>query len=150
MGFTLQNRGYGFNLAPGHANEYAPGKRPLHTLLAGMVLKGGELYLSYGLMGGDMQPQGHVQILLGHIDHGLTIQEIADMPRWRHTGGKVYLEWGTPPETAARLRELGHEVIVGEAPLGGYGGAQIVKVDPETGTYFGASDPRKDGMALGY
>ena len=97
-----------------------------------------------------MQPQGHVQILLGHIDHGLTTQQTIDMPRWRHSSDKVYLEWGTPQATALRLRTLGHQVVVGDAPLGGYGGAQIVKVDQETGTYFGASDPRKDGMALGY
>lgn len=150
MGFTLQNRGAEFNLAAGHVNEYAPGKRPFHTLMAGIVLRDGRLYMSYGLMGGDMQAQGHVQLLLGHFDHGLTIQEAAEAPRWRHTRDTVYVEYGMPLETVTGLRALGHEVVLGNAPLGGYGGAQIVLVDPATGTLFGASDPRKDGAALGY
>lgn len=106
--------------------------------------------MSYGLMGADMQPQGHLQILFGHLDFGLTIQETASMPRWRHTGGKVYLEYGTPPETVQALRAMGHDVKLGNAPLGGYGGAQIVMIDPATGSFLGASDPRKDGAAIGY
>lgn len=148
-GILLQNRGEGFTLEEGHANEYAPGKRPYHTIIPGMVLKGGKLYMSYGLMGGDMQPQGHVQFLLGHLDFGLNIQESNDAPRWRHTSGLgVKLEHGTPRETMAALAKLGHKV---EPDNGGaFGGCQAILVDPATGTYIGASDPRKDGAALGY
>lgn len=148
--FTLQNRGSGFNLIPGHVNEYAPGKRPFHTNLAGMITRNGELYWSYGLMGGGMQPQGHVQLITGHIDAGLNIQETADVPRWRHSGERLHVEWGTPVSTVEALRALGHNVKLGSGPIGGYGGAQIIMIDPATGTYFGASDPRKDGAALGY
>ncbi|MCH8332952.1 gamma-glutamyltransferase, partial [Candidatus Sumerlaeota bacterium] len=148
-GILLQNRGAGFSLEPGHLNTYAPGKRPFHTIIPGMVLAQGRLYLSYGLMGGDMQPQGHVQFLLNHLDFGLTIQEAIDTPRWRHTEGlEVLLEEGTPPETAGNLEKLGHRIVM----AGGeeFGGAQAIAVDPSTGTYLGASDPRKDGAALSY
>lgn len=148
-GILLQNRGACFMLEPGHLNEYSPNKRPFHTIIPGMVLKGGELYLSYGLMGGPMQPQGHVQFLLGHLDFGLTIQEAIDVPRFNHTFGlEVLLEHGMPRETMDALREMGHEVV----PRGGefFGGAQAILVNPDTGTFFGASDPRKDGAALGY
>lgn len=148
-GVKLQNRGDGFTLEKGHINEYAPGKRPFHTIIPGMVLKDGGLYLSYGLMGGDMQPQGHVQYLLGHFEHGLTIQEANDMPRWRHYSGReIRVEYGTPQGTFDALEALGHEVRWGNAAA--FGGAQAVMVDPETGTYFGSSDSRKDGAAIGY
>ena len=148
-GIMLQNRGAGFTLEEGHPNQYAPGKRPYHTIIPGMVLKDGKLYLSYGLMGGAMQPQGHVQFLLAHLDHGLTIQEAMDVPRWRHMSGlEVRLEHGTPRATMAALRALGHEVR--PANLSDFGSSQAILVDPKTGTYFGASDPRRDGMALGY
>ena len=148
-GILLQNRGCGFSLEPGHLNEYAPGKRPYHTILPGMVRSGGKLYLSYGLMGGPMQPQGHVQFLLSHLDFGLGIQEAVDTPRWRHTTGtELLLEHGTPRSTIEALRLLGHTVVPSHGSL--FGGAQAILVDPGTGTYFGASDPRKDGMALGY
>lgn len=148
-GILLQNRGDGFTLQKGHFNEYAPGKRPYHTIIPGMVLKDKKLYMSYGLMGGPMQPQGHVQFLLSHLDFGLTIQEAADVPRWRHMDGlKVLLEHGTPRATMDALRKMGHKI----EPAGGgeFGGAQAILVDPKTGTYCGASDPRKDGAALGY
>ncbi|MBI3735460.1 gamma-glutamyltransferase [Candidatus Sumerlaeota bacterium] len=148
-GILLQNRGDGFTLEHGHFNEYAPGKRPYHTIIPGMVLKSGKLYMSYGLMGGPMQPQGHVQFLLSHLDFGLTPQEAADLPRWRHTDGlKVLLEHGASHEAIEGLRAMGHEVH----PAAGddFGGCQAILVDPATGTYFGASDPRKDGAALGY
>jgi gamma-glutamyltranspeptidase/glutathione hydrolase len=148
-GILLQNRGAGFNLTPGHANEYAPNKRPYHTIIPGMVLKDRKLYLSYGLMGGEMQPQGHVQFLLSHLDFGLTIQEAIDTPRFNHLAGlEVRLEHGTPRETMEALEARGHKVI----PSAGlfFGGAQAILVDPATGTFLGASDPRKDGGALGF
>ena len=114
-----------------------------------MVLKDEKLYLSYGLMGGAMQPQGHVQFLLAHLDHGLTIQEAIDVPRWRHMAGtQVRLEHGTPRSTMAALRSMGHQIS--PANLSDFGSSQAIPVDPETGTFFGASDPRRDGMALGY
>jgi gamma-glutamyltranspeptidase/glutathione hydrolase len=148
-GILLQNRGDGFTLEKGHFNEYAPGKRPYHTIIPGMVLKDGALYMSYGLMGGDMQPQGHVQFLLSHLDFGLNIQEAASVPRWRHIKDlEVRLESGTPDAVMEGLKALGHEAKPGAFVL--FGGAQAILRDPETGTYFGASDPRKDGMALGF
>lgn len=148
-GIPLQNRGNGFTLKEGHFNEYAPGVRPFHTIIPGMVTKDGDLYMSYGLMGGSMQPQGHVQFLLSHIDHGFTIQEAAEIPRFRHTGGlTVRLESGTPESVFKGLGKMGHD-----AKPGSYvqmGGAQAIQVHPESGVLLGASDPRKDGVALGY
>jgi gamma-glutamyltranspeptidase/glutathione hydrolase len=148
-GIPLQNRGAGFTLEPGHLNAYAPGKRPYHTIIPGMVTRGGKLYLSYGLMGGPMQPQGHLQYLLNHFDFGMTIQEANDVPRWNHVEGlDVLLEHGIPRSVARTLRDMGHKPR--PAPAGQFGGSQAVLVDPATGTYLGASDPRKDGAALAY
>jgi len=148
-GIALQNRGAGFSLEKGHFNEYAPGIRPYHTIIPGMVTKDGKLYMSYGLMGGDMQPQGHTQFLTSHIDHGLTIQQAADVPRWRHIDGlTVRMESGTPEETMKQLSKWGHEVKPGSFTQ--MGGAQAIMIHPDTGIYMGASDPRKDGAALGY
>ena len=148
-GILLQNRGAGFTLESGHFNEYAPGKRPYHTIIPGMVLRDGRLYMSYGLMGGPMQPQGHVQLLLSHLDHDLPIQEAVDAPRWRHVEGKqVMLEYGMPESARRGLESMGHVVRFDHGA--GFGGSQVILVDPDTGTYFGASDPRKDGAALGY
>ena len=148
-GILLQNRGCGFSLDPGHPNAFAPGKRPFHTIIPGMVLRDGRLHLSYGLMGGSMQPQGHVQFLLSHLVFGLGLREAIDVPRWRHTRQtELLLEHGTPRSTMEALRALGHDVV---PALGGqFGGAQAILVDAQTGTYLGASDPRKDGCALGY
>ncbi len=148
-GIVLQNRAAGFSLEPGHRNEYAPGKRPFHTLMPGMVLRGGKLHLAYGLMGGAMQPQGHLQFLLHHLDFGLGIQEAIDVPRWFHAQDAIVLvEHGTPRATIDALRALGHEVH--PAGLRFFGGAQAVQVDSRSGVYLGASDPRKDGAALAY
>jgi gamma-glutamyltranspeptidase/glutathione hydrolase len=148
-GIPLQNRGNGFTLEEGHFNEYAPGVRPFHTIIPGMVTKDGDLYMSYGLMGGSMQPQGHVQFLLSHIDHGFTIQEAAEIPRFRHTGGlTVRLESGTPESVFKGLAKMGHDTKPGSYVQ--MGGAQAIMVHPESGVLLGASDPRKDGVALGY
>ncbi|MBW2051265.1 MAG: gamma-glutamyltransferase [Deltaproteobacteria bacterium] len=148
-GILLQNRGAGFTLESGHLNEYEPGKRPFHTIIPGMVLQNGKLYLSYGLMGGTMQPQGHIQFLLNHLDFGLTIQEAIDAPRFNHlSGNDVRLEHGIAFDTCKTLKKMGHNVIL--SPGDFFGGSQAVLVDPSTGTFFGASDPRKDGAALGY
>lgn len=148
-GIPLQNRGNGFTLQKGHFNEYAPGVRPFHTIIPGMVTKGGDLYMSYGLMGGSIQPQGHVQFLLSHIDHGYTIQQANDIPRFRHYNGlTVRLESGTPEATIKALTKKGHDVKPGNYVQ--MGGAQAIMIDPDSGVLFGSSDPRKDGVALGY
>ena len=147
-GILLHNRGAGFTLAPGHPNEYQPGKRPFHTIIPGMVLNSGRLELCYGVMGGPFQPQGHVQLLTNHYDHGLSLQAAIDRPRWRHTTGLDLLcERGMEGQTVAGLEDLGHHVrIAGGAE---FGGAQAIGIDRH-GTLVGASDPRKDGAALGY
>jgi gamma-glutamyltranspeptidase/glutathione hydrolase len=148
-GILLQNRGYGFTLDRGHLNEYEPNKRPFHTIIPGMVLKDNELYLSFGLRGGPIQPQAQVQILLSHIDFGLTIQEAIDLPRYNHLGGtEVQFEPGISREILERLEEMGHKIMPHTGGI--FGGAMAILIDPTTGTYFGASDPRTDGAALGY
>lgn len=148
-GIVLQNRGNGFNLKPGHPNEYAPGKLPFHTLVPGMVLKDGGLYLTYGVMGGAYQPQGHVHLLVNHLDFGYGLQEAVDLPRWRHQGGALsFIEHGAPQAVAEGLRAKGHNVR-GIGPSM-FGGAQAILVHPRTGSYFGASDSRKDGAAIGF
>jgi gamma-glutamyltranspeptidase / glutathione hydrolase len=148
-GIILQNRGSGFTLEPGHPNEYAPGKLPFHTIIPGMVLREGRLYLAFGVMGGAYQPQGQVHLLVQHLDFGHTLQEAVDLPRWLHqTGSLSFLEYGTPEWVADGLRDRGHVIRGASGAL--FGGAQAILVDPATGTYFGASDPRKDGAALGY
>ncbi len=147
-GILLQNRGAGFSAQPDHLNCYAPGKRPFHTIIPGMVTKDGRLYMSYGLMGGPIQPQGHVQFLLAHLDHGLPVQEAIDVPRWFHVDRlDLLMEHGTPRATMDALRAKGHAVQASDfAP---FGGAQAIVFDQVTGSYIGASDPRKDGLALG-
>jgi len=161
LGFMLQDRGELFSLDPGHPNVYAPGKRPFHTIIPAMVTKDGEGWLSFGLMGGAMQPQGHVQILTSLIDFGLNVQEAGDAARWRHTGstqptdavteagglGVVRVESGVPADVRAALEARGHVIEDGD---GGFGGYQAILRDPETGVYFAASEMRKDGAAQGY
>ncbi len=148
-GILLQNRGGGFRLREGHFNEYKPGVRPFQTIIPGMVLKDGRLYLSYGLMGGSMQPQGHVHFLSAHLDHGLNIQQAIELPRWRHMGGlTVRLERGIPDTTRDALSALGHDARPGSYTL--FGSAQAILVHPDTGIYHGASDSRRDGVALGW
>jgi gamma-glutamyltranspeptidase/glutathione hydrolase len=159
LGFVLQDRGELFSLEPGHANVYEPGKRPFHTIIPAFVTRDGKPVMSFGVMGGAMQPQGHVQILVNMIDFGMNLQEAGDAPRLRHTGssqptgeqmtdgGVVALENGFSPETVRGLLQLGHEV---RTDLGGYGGYQAIYRDHENGVYIGASESRKDGHAAGY
>ncbi len=147
-GIMLHCRGAGFTLEPGHPNEYRPGKRPFHTIIPGIVLERGRLELCYGVMGGPFQPQGHVQLLTNHYDHGLPLQAAIDRPRWRHTAGlELLCERGMEPGTVEGLAALGHRVR--SAAGAEFGGAQAIGVD-RRGTLHGASDPRKDGAALGY
>ncbi|MFN0135049.1 MAG: gamma-glutamyltransferase family protein [Phycisphaerae bacterium] len=159
LGFCFQDRGALFSLEDGHANVYAPGKRPFHTIIPAFVTKYGKPWLSFGVMGGDMQPQGHVQILCNIIDFGMNVQEAGDAARWYHTGssepfgpkmtdgGRVSLESGIDDETARRLVQIGHVI---QPQVGPYGGFQAILRDPATGVYFGASESRKDGHAAGY
>lgn len=159
LGFMLQDRGELFALDTSHANVYAPGKRPFHTIIPAFVTKDGAPFMSFGVMGGAMQPQGHVQILVNMIDHGMNVQEAGDAARWRHadssqpTGevakgvGVLYVESGVPKAVREALRKKGHDVRVGG---GGFGGYQAIRYDVATGTYRGASEMRKDGQVAAY
>lgn len=144
LGFPLQNRGTGFTLQEDHVNTFEPGKRPFHTIIPAFITKDGKPYVSFGLTGGDMQPQGHVQIVMNLIDFGMNIQEASDAPRIRHANA-VELESGFPYETVRELMIKGHDVMYGFERFGGFQGILF------DGTfYYGASDHRKDGHAAGY
>jgi gamma-glutamyltranspeptidase/glutathione hydrolase len=162
LGFMFQDRGELFSMEPTHANVYVPGKRPFHTIIPGFVMKDGKPWEAFGVMGGGMQPQGHVQVLTNQIDFGLNVQEAGDASRWQHegdneptgeklseSGGYVEVESGIPYETVRELRKKGHDV---RFDVGGYGGYQAIKVEMHDGqrVYVGASESRKDGMAAGY
>jgi len=159
LGFILQDRGELFDLTPDRYNTYAPGKRPFHTIIPAFVTRDGKPWLAFGVMGGGVQPQGHVQVLVNMIDFGMNTQEAGDAARVRHygssqptgermtDGGSISLESGFAPDVLEALRKLGHRL---EDSPGGYGGYQAIRVDPETGVYFGASESRKDGHAAGY
>jgi gamma-glutamyltranspeptidase / glutathione hydrolase len=160
LGFILQNRGAQFSLDPHHPNVYAPGKRPFHTIIPGFVTKKGKPLMSFGVMGGTMQPQGHAQIIINMIDFGMGVQAAGDAARLHHdgspdpesgaamqNGGVVELESGISNEIAEALRMKGHNVRYAIWPFGGY---QAIWRDPETGFYWGASEFRMDGQAAGY
>jgi gamma-glutamyltranspeptidase / glutathione hydrolase len=161
LGFMFQDRGELFSMEPGHANVYAPGKRPFHTIIPGFVMKDGKPWEAFGVMGGGMQPQGHVQVLTNQIDFGLNVQEAGDASRWQHegdneptgekmeNGGYIEVESGIPYETVRELKKRGHDV---RFDVGGYGGYQAIKVEMHDGqrVYVGGSESRKDGMAGGY
>jgi len=160
LGFIFQDRGQQFVLQEGHPNAFAPGKRPFHTIIPAFVTRGGKPWLSFGVMGGAMQPQGHAQILMNLIDFGMNLQEAGDAPRIQHDGstepeaqvaemedgGEVDLESGYPYETVRALMRKGHSVRFADGPYGGY---QAIMVNPQGG-YIGASESRKDGQAAGY
>jgi gamma-glutamyltranspeptidase / glutathione hydrolase len=145
-GIALHNRGGLFSLKAAHPNVIAPGKRPFHTLVPAMVMKDGRPWLSFGVMGGDMQPQGHVQVLLNLIDFGMNVQEAGEAPRFRHTANGLALESAISPEARFGLDERGHKIIT---MIGAFGGFQGIRIDPR-GVLMGGSDPRKDGLAIGY
>jgi gamma-glutamyltranspeptidase/glutathione hydrolase len=154
-GFTLQNRGHNFNLEPEHPNALAPGKRPYHTIIPGMITRQADdsLYASFGVMGGFMQPQGHLQVVVGLADDGLNPQAALDRPRFcitdGSTGGRVALEQGIPPQVMEALAEMGHpvEAVRGHARAV-FGRGQIILRDHESGVLCGGSDPRADGCAM--
>jgi gamma-glutamyltranspeptidase/glutathione hydrolase len=155
LGFGIQNRGALFSLHKDHANALAPGKRPFHTIIPAFVTRDGEPLMAFGLMGGDMQPQGHCQVLVNLLDLGMNLQEAGDAPRFHHTGsseptgtvmkdgGILHLEPGVSPDVVEELKRRGH-TIQPEA-VGQYGGYQAIWRDPKTGMYIGATESRKAG-----
>ena len=159
LGFVLQNRGELFVLERGHPNALAPGKRPFHTIIPAFVMKDGEPLISFGLMGGAMQPQGHAQIVVNMVDFGMNLQEAGDAGRIRHKGssqptgevmtegGVVHLESGFSEATREELKARGHKLGPSD---GGFGGYQAIMWDKEQAVYYGASEVRKDGQAAGY
>lgn len=152
-GICLQDRGACFSLEPGHPNVLAGGKRPYHTIIPAMALRGGRLWLSFGVMGGFMQPQGHLQVLVNLVDYALSPQAALDAPRFRvdELGGrKVAVETAVPLKTRRALAALGHDVVPETTFSPGFGGGQVIAVDPDTGVLSGGSDPRRDGCAVGF
>jgi gamma-glutamyltranspeptidase/glutathione hydrolase len=161
LGFVLQDRGQLFVLKASHANSFAPGKRPFHTIIPSFITKDGKPWISFGVMGGGMQPQGHAQIVMNLIDFGMSLQEAGDAPRIQHEGdtepeaqnapmqdgGEVELESGFPYETIRALMEKGHHVTWADGPYGGY---QAILWDEKNHVWHGASEGRKDGQAAGY
>jgi gamma-glutamyltranspeptidase/glutathione hydrolase len=159
LGFILQDRGEMFTLETGHANVYAPGKRPFHTIIPAFITKDGKPWISFGVMGGDMQPQGHVQIVINLIDFKMNLQEAGDAPRMHHigsseptgqqmtNGGILLLESGFRTEVIQKLMSMGHTI---QWDLGGYGGYQAIMWDEKNKVWYGASESRKDGQAAGY
>jgi gamma-glutamyltranspeptidase/glutathione hydrolase len=160
LGFPLQNRGALFTLEQGHPNQYAPGKRPFHTIIPAMVTKDGKPWFCFGVMGGDMQPQGQVQILVNIIDFGMNVQAAGDAARVRHEGdatprgdppqgvGTVFVESGISDQVIEKLRSWGHRVV--RQTSSAYGGYQGILIDEEHGVLHGATESRKDGVAIGY
>lgn len=161
LGFMFQDRGELFNLDADHPNAYAPGKRPFHTIIPAFVMKDGKPLMSFGLMGGAMQPQGHVQVLVNIIDYGMNLQEAGDAARFNHDGGsqstgvnldpmgELEVEPGVPEATRQKLKKMGHHVVVETTgvPFGGY---EAIWRNPKTGVYTGATEMRKDGVVAGY
>jgi len=160
LGFGLQNRGAQFALAAGHPNVLAPGKRPFHTIIPAFVTRDGEPLMAFGLMGGDMQPQGHVQVLVNLLDLGMNLQEAGDAIRFHHSdsseptgtvmtdGGILHIEDGLDPAVLEELKRRGHRLE--PESVGAYGGYQAIWRDPRTKGYVGATERRKDGCAQGY
>jgi gamma-glutamyltranspeptidase/glutathione hydrolase len=149
FGISFQNRGAGFSLQPGHINELKPGRRPLHTLIPGFAEKAGAYAMPFGVMGGPFQATGHAHFLSNLVDYGMDIQEAIDSPRsfLDPATGELSLEQGFSDDVAAKLADMGHQVT--RAPIG-MGGAQAIRIDLESNVLEGGSDPRKDGMALGF
>ncbi len=157
-GFALQNRGALFSLDPNHPNALEPGKRPFHTIIPGFAMRDGQPWLAFGVMGGSMQPQGHVQVLVNLIDFEMDLQQAGDAARFRHLGssqptgatmtdgGDVRLEPWVSDAVREGLAQRGHQVSAG----GSFGGYQAIARDPATGVYSGATESRKDGCVMGY
>jgi gamma-glutamyltranspeptidase / glutathione hydrolase len=146
-GVVLHNRGTGFRLDPKHPSAIAPGKRPMHTLVPAMTLRDGKPDMAFGVMGANFQPMGHVYVVTNMVDHGLDAQEALDCPRMFYENGELGVETSMPAHILEGLSQLGHKPVIKADP---WGGGQIVQRDHGNNLYVGASDPRKDGCALGY
>jgi len=147
FGILFHNRGAGFTLEKGHPNEAGGGKRPMHTIIPGMLKKDGRVTMPFGVMGGGYQPTGHVRFLSNLVDFGMDAQSAIDAPRAFAEHGELKVERGYSDKVRQELTDLGHNVLIPDRPLGG---AQAILIDRENGTLHGASDPRKDGAAIGY
>jgi len=159
LGFMFQDRGELYSLNPKDANVYAAGKRPFHTIIPAFVMKDGQPWMAFGVMGGDMQPQGHVQVLVDMIDFGMNVQEAGDAARWRHYGnaeptgeksqgiGTVEMESGFDPAVKAALEKRGYKIVPGTGAFGGY---EAIQYDAKNHVYWGATEMRKDGEVIGY
>ena len=146
-GILLTNRGECFTLEAGHPNEFGASKRPLHTIIPALAMKNGRCDFSFGVMGADYQPMGHVQIVNNIVDYGMDVQQAIDSPRFFFRGDITDVESGTPAATIEGLKARGHIVLTAATP---WGGAQTIKIDWDRGVLIAGSDPRKDGCALGY
>jgi gamma-glutamyltranspeptidase/glutathione hydrolase len=146
-GIALHNRGSGFNLIAGHPNQIGPHKRPLHTLVPAMIMKDGKPWVSFGVMGGDNQAQAHAQVVMNLVDFGMHIQDAGEAARMRHGGTELALESGIGPDVRKLLEARGHTIRDGRGSMGGFQG---ILIDPRTGVLMGGSDPRKDGLAIGW
>ncbi len=150
-GIILHNRGKAFSLDEGHLNRLEPHKRPLHTIIPAMVFRKENPLMVFGVMGADMQPQGHVQVLINLVDFGMNIQDALEAPRIRHLEGmEVILEESLDSQVPGELERRGHRILRKRFPTNQFGGGQGIIVDPDSGALLGGSDPRKDGCALGY
>lgn len=147
FGILFQNRGSGFTLEPGHPNEAGGGKRPMHTIIPAMLRENGRVTMPFGVMGAGYQPNGHVRVMTNIVDHGMDPQTAIDAPRSFFWEGELRVERGYAPEVRQALADLGHKVVMPSGPIGG---AQAIRIDHARGVLEGASDPRKDGLALGY
>ena len=146
-GVVFQNRGKAFSLEPGHLNSLAPRKRPLHTIIPGLAFKGDQLWTTFGVMGGDYQPVGHARLMTNMLVYGMDPQEAIDAPRVMAYPGPLQIERGVSPKAVAGLLAKGHEPVPAALP---WGGGQAITIDRARGVLIGGSDPRKDGLALGY
>ncbi|MGH8199617.1 MAG: gamma-glutamyltransferase, partial [Steroidobacteraceae bacterium] len=162
LGFMFQDRGALYSLDPRSANVYAPRKRPFHTIIPAFVMKGGEPWMGFAVMGGYFQPQGQMQVLVNMIDFGMNVQEAGDAARWDHVGdatptglpakgtGMVLMESGFDSGVAAALRKRGYKVKVLKDAPGGFGGYEAIQYDAKDHDYWGATEMRRDGEAIGY
>lgn len=146
-GIVLHNRGAGFSFDPNNPNKLEGGKRPFHTLIPAMVFRDGNPWLTFGLMGGDMQAQGHAQVLLNLIDFGMDVQQAGEQARFRHFESGLALESAIGSDVRKALEAKGHKLTMAPGMFGGY---QAILIDPKTGALFAGSDPRKDGCAIGW
>ena len=150
-GVVLQNRGSLFSLDPDHPNALAPGKRPFQTIIPAMATRDGEMHLCFGVMGGFMQPQGHLQVISNMVDHGMTAQPALNALRFMVVGEGVVLEEGLSHDVLSNLQQRGHRIRLASGySRVGMGGGQIIQRDPDTGVLMGGSEPRKDGAAVGW